>query len=58
MIDHFSKPTVGSNTFAGDMGLSLALCQALVELHGGNISVISELNRGTTFTITLPVPPE
>jgi len=34
------------------------VCQALVELHGGNISVISELNRGTTFTITLPVPPE
>lgn len=58
MIDHFSKPTIGSNTFMADMGLSLALCQALVELHSGSISVISEVNRGTTFTITLPVPPE
>ena len=34
-------------------GLGLALTRRLVELHGGDISVDSELGKGTTFTVTL-----
>jgi signal transduction histidine kinase len=36
-------------------GLGLTLSRRFVELHGGKISVKSQLNQGATFTFTLPV---
>jgi signal transduction histidine kinase len=35
-------------------GLGLALTQRFVKLHGGTISVESQIGNGTTFTFTLP----
>ena len=36
-------------------GIGLAIVKSIVELHGGNISVLSEYDKGTEFIIVLPV---
>lgn len=38
-------------------GLGLAISQRIAELHGGSLSVQSELGRGSTFTFSLPLSP-
>ena len=37
-------------------GIGLAICKKIVEEHDGHISARSNVNEGTAFTISLPVP--
>ncbi|HPG30147.1 MAG TPA: transporter substrate-binding domain-containing protein [bacterium] len=39
--------------YAG-LGLGLAICRNIIELHSGAIQVQSELNKGSVFSFTLP----
>ncbi len=45
-----------SRQYAGT-GLGLALVKRIVEMHGGTVSVQSQVNRGSCFTICLPLEP-
>jgi signal transduction histidine kinase len=38
-------------------GLGLAICAWIVESHHGQIDVQSEVGKGSTFTVTLPLAP-
>jgi PAS domain S-box-containing protein len=42
-------------TKAQGMGFGLAICKRIVESHGGTITVKTAVDKGTTFTITLPI---
>jgi len=39
-------------------GLGLAVSRNLVEMHGGELTVTSEVGEGSTFTFTLPLAKE
>lgn len=39
----------------GGAGLGLTIVKQIVEAHGGQIAVVSEVNKGTTFSFWLPV---
>jgi PAS domain S-box-containing protein len=54
IFDRFSQVRISDASEKGGSGLGLAICKALVELHGGTISVKSQEGHGSEFVFTLP----
>jgi len=53
IFERFYKIDKGRNRAAG-AGLGLAIVKHLLELHGSNLQVVSEPNRGSKFSFALP----
>ena len=50
-----TKETVGGDKGPKHTGLGLSISYGIVKRHEGTIEVTSDVNRGTTFVICLPV---
>ncbi len=58
LIEGLFKPDVNTNRIGTDYepstGLGLILCKEFVEKHGGKLLVDSEVDKGSTFSFSLP----
>ena len=54
----FEQGTTEDGSRPAGVGLGLALSKEFVERHGGHIWVESEVGKGSTFTLSLPVRQE
>lgn len=54
IFEKFRQATQPESKLVKGTGLGLAITKALVEEHGGKVSVRSEVGRGSTFYFTLP----
>jgi signal transduction histidine kinase len=55
IFDEFQQLDSTSTRRKGGTGLGLSISRHIVELHGGRITVESEVGKGSTFRISLPV---
>ena len=54
VFDRFYRSDKSRSRTTGGAGLGLAIAKAIVEAHGGTITVESKSDQGTQFVLTLP----
>jgi signal transduction histidine kinase len=54
-LSRIFEPFFSTKDVGEGMGLGLSVVHGIVRAHGGNVKVESELNKGTIFTVVLPL---
>jgi signal transduction histidine kinase len=55
IFDEFQQVDNTSTRKKGGTGLGLSISRKIVELHGGRITVESEMGKGSIFKVTVPI---
>lgn len=55
IFEDFKQLDSGATREVGGTGLGLSIAKRLIELHGGTITLKSQVGVGSSFTITLPM---
>ena len=55
IFDRYFRVDDGEPGATTGSGLGLAIAKRIVELHGQTLEVASEVNKGSTFTFSLPL---
>lgn len=55
VFSRFWRSEVGRERTSGGLGVGLAITKEIIDQHNGTIAVESELGKGTTFTLRVPM---